>query len=134
MGDIRRLRSSAIWLVLIVAVIALWFLVVNDNDSTTNKDFSAVAADIQNGTVEKLTIGEDSNTVQGRVHRSRYQRRQSRSCPEIRRSMKRWKPMGSTFRLLHRSMWKRPVDGGPVGWERLASCCRHSSSSASSSS
>src|SRR5215207_7341620 len=63
MGDIRRLRSSAIWLVLIVAVIALWFLVVNDNDSTTNKDFSAVAAEIQNGTVEKLTIGEDSNTV-----------------------------------------------------------------------
>jgi hypothetical protein len=63
MGDIRRLRSSAIWLVLIVAVIALWFLVVNDNDSTTNKDFSAVAADIQDGTVQKLTIGEDSNTV-----------------------------------------------------------------------
>ncbi len=64
MGDIRRLRSSAIWLVLIVAVIALWFLVVNDNDSTTNKDFSAVAADIQSGLVQKLTIGEDSNTVQ----------------------------------------------------------------------
>ena len=63
MGDIRRLRSSAIWLVLIVAVIALWFLVVNDDESTTNKDFSAVAADIQAGSVQKLTIGEDSNTV-----------------------------------------------------------------------
>ncbi len=63
MGDIRRLRSSAIWLVLIVAVIALWFLVVNDNDSTTNKDFSAVAADIQAGSVQKLSIGENSNTV-----------------------------------------------------------------------
>jgi cell division protease FtsH len=63
MSDIRRLRSSAIWLVLIVAVIALWFLVVNDDESTTSKDFSAVAADIQAGAVEKLRIAEDSNTV-----------------------------------------------------------------------
>ena len=64
MGDIRRLRSSAIWLVLIVAVIALWFLVVNDNDSTTSKDFAAVAADINAGKVQRLTTGEDSQTVQ----------------------------------------------------------------------
>ena len=61
MGDIRRLRSSAIWLVLIVAVIALWFLVVNDNDSTTNKDFAAVAADINDWQgAERLSIGENS--------------------------------------------------------------------------
>ncbi len=66
MGDIRRWRSSAIWLVLIAAVIALWFLVVSDNDSTTNKDFSAVAADINAGKVQKLSIGENSQTV--RVH------------------------------------------------------------------
>jgi cell division protease FtsH len=64
MGDIRRLRSSAIWLVLIVAVIALWFLVVNDNDSTTSKDFAAVAADINAGKVQNLSIGENSQTVQ----------------------------------------------------------------------
>jgi len=64
MGDIRRLRSSAIWLVLIVAVIALWFLVVNDNDSTTSKDFAAVAADINAGKVQHLSIGESSQTVQ----------------------------------------------------------------------
>ncbi len=64
MGDIRRLRSSAIWLVLIVAVIALWFLVVNDNDSTTSKDFAAVAADIDAGKVQRLTTSEDSQTVQ----------------------------------------------------------------------
>jgi cell division protease FtsH len=66
MGDIRRLRSSAIWLVLIVAVIALWFLVVNDNDSTTSKDFSTVAAEIKAQKVQQLSIGENSQTV--RVH------------------------------------------------------------------
>ncbi|MCO5223573.1 MAG: hypothetical protein M9947_18655, partial [Thermomicrobiales bacterium] len=63
MSDIRRLRSSAIWLVLIAAVIALWFLVVNDDDSVTNKDFSAVAADISAGAVQRLSLTENSNTV-----------------------------------------------------------------------
>ncbi len=66
MGDIRRLRSSAVWLVLIVAVIALWFLVVNGNDSTSTKDFAAVAADITSGKVQHLSIGEASQTL--RVH------------------------------------------------------------------
>lgn len=63
MGDIRRMRSSAIWLVLIAAVIALWFLVVNDGESTTTKDFASIASDIRAGTVQKLTIGENSQTV-----------------------------------------------------------------------
>jgi cell division protease FtsH len=63
MGDFRRLRSSAIWLVLIVAVIALWFLVVNNDSSTTTKDFSTVASEINDGKVQRLSIGENSNTV-----------------------------------------------------------------------
>ena len=50
MGDLRRLRSSTIWLVLIVAVIALWFLVVDNDESTTSKDFSTVAQEISDGT------------------------------------------------------------------------------------
>jgi cell division protease FtsH len=64
MGDLRRLRSSTVWLVLIVAVIALWFLVVNNDGSTTNKDFSTVAQEISAGQVQSLSMGEDSNTVQ----------------------------------------------------------------------
>src|SRR5680860_881041 len=63
MGDLRRLRSSTVWLVLIVAVIALWFLVVNNDGSTTNKDFSTVAQEISAGQVQSLEMGEDSNTV-----------------------------------------------------------------------
>jgi cell division protease FtsH len=66
MGDLRRLRSSTVWLVLIVAVIALWFLVVNNDGSTTNKDFSAVAKEIEAGRVQSLSMSEDSNTV--KVH------------------------------------------------------------------
>ena len=58
MGDLRRLRSSTIWLVLIVAVIALWFLVVDNDESTTNKDFSAVAQEIEAGRVHSLEMTE----------------------------------------------------------------------------
>jgi cell division protease FtsH len=63
MGDLRRLRSSAIWLVLIVAVIALWFLVVNNDGATTTKELSTVAQEIQNGEVQRLSMSEDSGTV-----------------------------------------------------------------------
>src|SRR5215204_298552 len=63
MGDLRRLRSSTVWLVLIVAVIALWFLVVNNDGSTTNKDFSTVAQEISAARVQTLSMSEDSNTV-----------------------------------------------------------------------
>lgn len=63
MGDLRRLRSSTVWLVLIVAVIALWFLVVNNDGSTTNKEFKTVAEEISAGQVQSLSMGEDSNTV-----------------------------------------------------------------------
>ncbi len=63
MGDLRRLRSSTIWLVLIVAVIALWFLVVDNGGSTSNKDFSTVAREIEAGRVHSLEMTEGSSTV-----------------------------------------------------------------------
>jgi cell division protease FtsH len=48
---------------LIVAVIALWFIVVNNDGSTQRKDFATVAAEINAGKVRKLTQSENSNTV-----------------------------------------------------------------------
>ncbi|CAN5663214.1 ATP-dependent zinc metalloprotease FtsH [soil metagenome] len=63
MSELRRLRSSTIWLVLIIAVIALWFLVVNNDGSPTNKDFATVAQEIAAGQVESLSMSADSNSV-----------------------------------------------------------------------
>ncbi|MEA2585950.1 MAG: cell division protease FtsH [Thermomicrobiales bacterium] len=63
MGDLKRLRSSVVWVILIVAVIALWFIVVNNDGSTQRKDFATVAAEINAGKVRKLTQSENSNTV-----------------------------------------------------------------------
>jgi cell division protease FtsH len=63
MGDLKRLRSSVVWIILIVAVIALWFIVVNNNGSTHRKDFGTVASEIKAGKVKSLTQKEDSRTV-----------------------------------------------------------------------
>jgi cell division protease FtsH len=63
MGDLKRLRSSVVWIILIVAVIALWFIVVNNDGSTHRKDFGTVAQEIKAGKVRSLTQDEDSRTV-----------------------------------------------------------------------
>ena len=63
MGDLKRLRSSVVWIILIVAVIALWFIVVNNGGSTPRKDFGTVASEIQAGKVRKLVQSENSSTV-----------------------------------------------------------------------
>ncbi|HEY7035677.1 MAG TPA: ATP-dependent zinc metalloprotease FtsH [Thermomicrobiales bacterium] len=63
MGDLKRLRSSVVWIILIVAVIALWFIVVNNDGSTHRKDFGTVATEIKAGKVRSLTQNEDSRTV-----------------------------------------------------------------------
>jgi cell division protease FtsH len=63
MGDLRRFRSSVVWVILIVAVIALWFIVVNGDDSTQTKDFSAVVEEIKAGEVQKIEQAQDSDKI-----------------------------------------------------------------------
>ncbi|HET8522676.1 MAG TPA: ATP-dependent zinc metalloprotease FtsH [Thermomicrobiales bacterium] len=63
MGELKRLRSSVVWVILIVAVIALWFIVVNGGSSETNKDFSTVIGEIKAGQVARLVQSEGSDTI-----------------------------------------------------------------------
>jgi len=63
MGDSKWLRSSFVYIILIVAVVALWFTFVNGNGDVENVGFDMVAAAIQNGEVEKLEQTEGNQTV-----------------------------------------------------------------------
>ena len=63
MREIRRVRGSFIWLALIVAVVALWFIVVNNDSSTPNKPFGEVVNEVKVGKVSHLTQAEGSQTV-----------------------------------------------------------------------
>src|SRR5680860_1582130 len=63
MCDVGRFRFRRVGLVLIVAVIALCFLVLHNEGSGSNKDFSTFAQEISAGQVQSLEMGEDSNTV-----------------------------------------------------------------------
>ncbi|MFL5761754.1 MAG: ATP-dependent zinc metalloprotease FtsH [Thermomicrobiales bacterium] len=63
MGDLKRLRSGAVWVILVIAVITLWFFVVNGDNSTTTKDFSTVVEEINHGDVSKLVQNQGSDKV-----------------------------------------------------------------------
>src|SRR3954451_2674889 len=63
MGDLKRLRSGAVWVILVIAVITLWFFVVNGDNSTTTKDFSTVVQEIKSGDVSKLVQNQGSDKV-----------------------------------------------------------------------
>src|SRR6266542_2822455 len=63
MGDLKRLRSGAVWVILVIAVITLWFFVVNGDSSTTTKDFTTVVEEVRNGDVSKLVQSQGSDKV-----------------------------------------------------------------------
>ena len=63
MGDSKWLRSSFVYIILIVAVVALWFTFVSGNGDTRKISFTEAAADIEANEVEKLELTEGSQTV-----------------------------------------------------------------------
>jgi len=63
MGDTKWLRNGFVWVVLIVAVIALWFTFVSQNGAPQAKTIGEVAADIQEGRVNRLILEGSSPRV-----------------------------------------------------------------------
>ena len=63
MIDTKWLRSGLVWIVLIIAVIALWFALVNGENAPTSLSVGQMVADVQAGRVARLVQVEDSREV-----------------------------------------------------------------------
>ncbi|HUZ01977.1 MAG TPA: ATP-dependent zinc metalloprotease FtsH [Thermomicrobiaceae bacterium] len=64
MADNKWLRNGFVWIVLIIAVVALWFTFTSGNGSTKSVSFADVAADIKQGKVARLVTTDGSSDVQ----------------------------------------------------------------------
>ena len=63
MTDNRLLRNGFVWIILIIAVIAVWFMITQGGSDPRQVDFGEVAQDIEAGSVERLEQREDSRQV-----------------------------------------------------------------------
>ena len=81
MGDSKWLRNGFVYIILIVAVIALWFTFVSGGDRTTKKSFAEVAVDIQAGKVEKIVQTERSLAIKVEYKESAGQRTAQSTLP-----------------------------------------------------
>src|SRR5690606_26690841 len=63
MTENRWLRSGFVWIILIIAVVALWITFISGGDSDNNIGFNQVANEIKNGQVERLELTEGSTSV-----------------------------------------------------------------------
>ncbi len=63
MTENRWLRSGFVWIILIIAVVALWITFISGGDDDPNIGVNQVAQEIKAGQVERLELTEGSNDV-----------------------------------------------------------------------
>ena len=63
MTENRWLRNGFVWIILIIAVVALWITFISGGDSTNNIGLSQVANEINNGVVDRIEMTEGSSEV-----------------------------------------------------------------------
>ena len=66
MADTKWLRSGVVWIILIIAVIALWFTLVNGGRDPIDRPIGQVAVDVEQRKVDQLVQKEGSQEV--KVH------------------------------------------------------------------
>jgi len=63
MGDVKWLRSGFVWIILVIAVIALWFTLVGTDDAPQKLSIGEVAVAVGADQVQRLIQEEDSREV-----------------------------------------------------------------------
>ena len=61
MADNKWLRNSFVYLIIFVAVIALWFTIVNPSSSEVQMPINTLVAKIKAGEIERIVSTEGSN-------------------------------------------------------------------------
>ncbi|MBA2595414.1 MAG: ATP-dependent zinc metalloprotease FtsH [Chloroflexota bacterium] len=64
MPEQRWIRSSLVWIVLIVAVVAMWAMFVGNDGASSSRSIGQVAQEVRDGKVQQLTQAEGSREVQ----------------------------------------------------------------------
>ena len=57
MPEQRWIRSSLVWIVLIVAILAMWAMFVGNDNAPTPRSIGQVAQEVREGKVQKLVAG-----------------------------------------------------------------------------
>ncbi|HLI52419.1 MAG TPA: ATP-dependent zinc metalloprotease FtsH [Thermomicrobiaceae bacterium] len=63
MSDNKWLRNGFVWIVLIIAVVALWFTFMNNGGGSSSESFAQVAQEINQGKVDHLVMTSGSSSV-----------------------------------------------------------------------
>ena len=64
MPEQRWIRGSLVWIVLIVAVLAMWATFVGNDGAPTVRSIGQVAQEVRDGKVQQLVQAEGSREVQ----------------------------------------------------------------------
>ena len=63
MSENKWLKNSLVYLIIIVAVVALWFTVVSNPGNTKTTDISTVIQQVKQGQIQKITVTNGSNSA-----------------------------------------------------------------------
>lgn len=83
MTENKWLRNGFVWIVLLIAVIALWFAFMGGGSETQSKSWAELASDIRSGQIDQLEMTEGSSEVTAIYHSETEAPAETRLPPDV---------------------------------------------------